>query len=215
MKKESILNLTLMVIIGVLVVVSTVKAATTISTNIVTEGTLSVTSSSTLLGNVVIGTTTTSSNTPLKVNSTYGGYLEVLRRSGGYDHFNVRTVDGGGDYDTIDLEMDPELGFNIYYGASSFAFNSWLQANMSNGGIFEVKPSAAKFIGMNVGVGVVPSVNSILKVATSTNNATTSVEIGKASQNKGSCLVMYDATGAVKYVSVIGTSLVVSATSCQ
>ncbi len=58
MKKENILNVFLMIVIGVLVVVGTVQAATTISTDITTEGVLTVsgTASSTFVGAVGIGT---------------------------------------------------------------------------------------------------------------------------------------------------------------
>lgn len=65
-----------------------------------------------------------------------------------------------------------------------------------------------------VGIGVTaPSAS--LEVATSTSNATTSIAVGKAGQNKGSCLIMYDATGAVKYVSIVSNAFVISNTSCQ
>ncbi|MDP3965820.1 MAG: hypothetical protein Q8Q13_03415, partial [bacterium] len=66
----------------------------------------------------------------------------------------------------------------------------------------------------SVGIGVT-SPTSLLQVATSTNNATTSVEIGKTGQNKGSCLVLYDATGAVQYVTIQGGAFVISPTSCK
>jgi hypothetical protein len=65
-----------------------------------------------------------------------------------------------------------------------------------------------------VGIGVTAPTAS-LEVATSTSNATTTVSIGTSGQNKGSCLVMYDATGAVKYVSIQAGALVVSSTSCR
>ncbi len=66
----------------------------------------------------------------------------------------------------------------------------------------------------SVGIGVTNSAVP-LQVATPSTNATSTVIIGKTGQNKGSCLVMYDATGAVKYVSIQGGSLVVSVTSCE
>ncbi len=65
-----------------------------------------------------------------------------------------------------------------------------------------------------VGINVTNPI-AVLEVATSTSNATTSIAVGKAGQNKGSCLVMYDATGAVKYVSIQSNAFVISNTSCQ
>ena len=66
----------------------------------------------------------------------------------------------------------------------------------------------------NVGIGTVAPTAS-LQVATSTSNATTTVEIGKTGQNKGSCLALYDVTGAAVYVTVQSGSLVVSSASCK
>ncbi|MFA6459460.1 MAG: hypothetical protein WCV79_03675 [Candidatus Paceibacterota bacterium] len=68
--------------------------------------------------------------------------------------------------------------------------------------------------GGNLGIGTTtPATN--LQVTAVTANATSTVTIGKVGQNKGSCLEMFDATGAVKYIYIDGTSLVVSATSCK
>lgn len=66
----------------------------------------------------------------------------------------------------------------------------------------------------NVGIGVT-NPTSEFQVASSTSNATSTIEIGKSGQNKGSCLVMYDVTGTVQYVTIQGGALVVSATSCR
>lgn len=65
-----------------------------------------------------------------------------------------------------------------------------------------------------VGIGTAnPTVP--LQVTTTDANATTSVELGKVSQNKGTCLVMYDAVGTAQYLSVQGGVLKVSSTSCK
>ena len=47
------------------------------------------------------------------------------------------------------------------------------------------------------------------------SNATTSFEIGQAGQNKGTCIVVYDVTGAVEYIRFQGESLVISNVSCK
>ena len=55
--------------------------------------------------------------------------------------------------------------------------------------------------GDSVGIGVVtPTVS--LQVATSTNNATTTVVIGKTGQSKGSCLELFDSAGTPVYAYV-------------
>lgn len=54
-----------------------------------------------------------------------------------------------------------------------------------------------------------------LHVTSGNANATTTIEIGKLGQNKGSCLVMYDVAGTVQYVTIQSGAFVVSATSCR
>ena len=66
----------------------------------------------------------------------------------------------------------------------------------------------------NVGIGTTTP-TTMFQVATSTANATTTIEVGKANQNKGSCLKMYDAAGTLQYVSIQGGSFAISATSCE
>ena len=55
-----------------------------------------------------------------------------------------------------------------------------------------------QFTGGSFGIGTTtPTAN--LQVTTSTANATTSVQFGKASQNKGTCLTLYDTNGSPVY----------------
>ncbi|MFA6458884.1 MAG: hypothetical protein WCV79_00580 [Candidatus Paceibacterota bacterium] len=68
--------------------------------------------------------------------------------------------------------------------------------------------------GGNVGIGTT-SPTSQFQVATPTANATTSVTFGKSSQNKGTCLELFDSVGTAQYISVQNGALVVSATSCK
>ncbi len=95
MKKENILNVLLVVIIGVLVVVGTVSAATTISTDISTEGVLTVsgTASSTFVGALGVGTTTPWAKFSINPNSLGSGIPEFAIGSSSLTHF---VVDGGG-----------------------------------------------------------------------------------------------------------------------
>ncbi len=67
---------------------------------------------------------------------------------------------------------------------------------------------------VNVGIGTTTP-SALLHVTASTTNATTTIEIGRVGQNKGSCLVMYDAAGTVQYVSIQGGAFVVSSGSCR
>ena len=79
----------LSVLFGSVLAASLVAAATTISTNIQTDGTLSVTGTSTLIGNVLIGTSTPSTKspalyvsdinpfTPIEVHSSYALGLDL------------------------------------------------------------------------------------------------------------------------------------------
>ncbi len=66
----------------------------------------------------------------------------------------------------------------------------------------------------NVGIGTTTP-TAVLQATASAANATTTMEIGKSGQNKGTCLKMYDAAGTLKYVSIQGGSLTVSDSSCQ
>lgn len=65
-----------------------------------------------------------------------------------------------------------------------------------------------------IGIGTT-SPTTQLQVTAQTLNSTTSIEVGKSNQNKGSCLVLYDAAGTVQYVSIVGGAFAISTTSCK
>lgn len=65
-----------------------------------------------------------------------------------------------------------------------------------------------------LGIGTTTPVAQF-QVTSSTTNATSTVEIGKAGQTKGSCMIMYDTTGATQYVSIKGGLLNVSTVACN
>ncbi len=100
-------------------------------------------------------------------------------------------------------------------GENSLTLATYYNGN-TNAIIFSPKNvEAMRLLGSGrVGIGTTTP-TTMFQVATSTTNATTTIEVGKANQNKGSCLKMYDDAGAVKYVSINGTSFVISATSCE
>jgi hypothetical protein len=68
----------------------------------------------------------------------------------------------------------------------------------------------------NVGIGTTTPITQ-LQVATSTANATTTLTVGKASQNKGSCLELFDSAGTAvyAYVKPNDTAFTLSTVSCK
>jgi hypothetical protein len=68
-----------------------------------------------------------------------------------------------------------------------------------------------------LGIGTTTSLTSMLTVATSTNNATSTFTLGKPNQNKGSCLALFDSAGTAvyAYVPAGGSSFTLSAISCK
>jgi hypothetical protein len=65
-----------------------------------------------------------------------------------------------------------------------------------------------------IGIGTTtPTVE--LQIATTTANATTTVEIGKANQNKGSCLKLYNSVGTVYYCRIDGSTWTCDTTACN
>ncbi len=70
------------------------------------------------------------------------------------------------------------------------------------------------YIGGNLGIGTTtPTVS--FQVTDTSANATTTIEIGKTGQNKGSCLKLYDAAGTTYYCSINNGSLTCTTTSCE
>ncbi len=96
--------------------------------------------------------------------------------------------------------------YGLYIGdqsaASSNSFNIYSAGNGKN------------YFAGSVGIGTTTPATS-LQVTAASANATTTMEFGKANQNKGTCLKMYDAAGTLKWVSIQGGILTVSDNSCQ
>ncbi len=345
LSKNQILSLSIFVLSGVLVSVGVVSAATTISTDISTGGSLSVTGTSTLLGNVGIGTTTpnnllsvydlvdfnnTDFNTKIgyqsgkyivsgATNNTFLGYQAGLASSTattntadyntgigfnsigrittgfwntavGAVSMNSTTIGtkntaigvlsmasnttgsantavgdesldinstgsyntaigqqalylGTGSYNTaigaLNLRLQTtgnkntalgyQAGLNITTASSSIIIGANVNApsatvdgqlnigNLIYGiGVYQGDVSSASPAAGNIGIGI-SNPTSQFQVASSTSNATTSIEIGKTGQNKGSCLVLYDAAGTAVYASVAtgASTFTLSATSCK
>lgn len=255
----------LALVVAAILISTIVSAATSISTSISTGGQLSVTGTTTLLGNVGIGTMTPTSTLEVLYPATgvTGGELVVdgpnktvyvgrLSSVGGDNSsFAVRNRLG-----TINFLIDQAnskahlIGANFGLGTTAPATLFHLSGNSSNLSRIERTTSAATslefkntvasvFTGIslanfyiattsalntsaymsilqngNTGFGVAAA-SSQFQIASSTGNATTSIEIGRTGQNKGSCLVLYDVSGTVVYVTVQNNTLVVSSTNCK
>jgi hypothetical protein len=239
--------------IAVFAIVNFAMAATTISTNIQTDGQLSVGTTSTALPVAIQSPYTAASATQTFGLYDSGGELRTALSSyGGQDWFlnggsgdigavTIGTPTGlpgiifwsnvGETLNRFDVKSSLSAGFQMGYVGSNSQFFVSSSTNpsrtaiedygSSNVGYFSIDSSASAHQDIftinprgSVGIGV-SSPSASLEVATSTSNATTTVVIGKASQNKGSCLVMYDAAGAVKYVSIQAGAFVISATACN
>jgi len=195
-----------------------VFAATTISSNINTGGTLTVTGESYLMGDVGIGTTTPDAS--LDIDGTYPLVLRPQQtdKRGGVGAW-IYYADDATDFGEIALYDDVALFRMWGVGATSVNYPDIPNTFY----IYQYRDQAYEAVSEfafvindagNVGIGTsTPTVP--FQVATPSSNATTSIEVGKASQNKGSCLVMYDMTGAVQYVTIQGGAFVVSAASCK
>jgi hypothetical protein len=114
-------------------------------------------------------------------------------------------------------------GINMYDGPAQ-SLGGTLQndygiylANVNAGSVSNYAIYSAggnSYFGGKIGIGTTTP-DASLQVATTTANATTTVDLGKAGQTKGTCLIMYDATGAKKYVSIQSGAFVISSTQCN
>jgi hypothetical protein len=243
---------------GIVLTAGVVTAATTISTDISTGGMLSVTGTSTLMGNVGVASSTPFARLSVQGVGTGTGLSFQITNSANTPGFSVNdngTVLIGTSTDPFagafpgalivnsmtnlayarlygsntSLPNAFDLGSNItnsFYrfqqdernllGSGGDDFNIWYQSpTVALVRRFAIESNGTAFIPDNLIIGGGGSANVSFGVATSTTNATTTIELGKPGQNKGTCLVMYDATGAVQYVTVQSGALLVSSVSCK
>jgi hypothetical protein len=107
-------------------------------------------------------------------------------------------------------------------GTASTAFmilQGTSNAAQTTGGHIDLQPAGgvetARFLSTGrLGIGTTTP-TAELQVATTTANATSTLEVGKAGQNKGSCLLLYDVLGAPQYVSIVAGAFTVSTNTCK
>ncbi len=243
MKKYT--HLLSVIIIGVLTVVGTVSAATTISTDITTGGVLTASGigDSSFVGNLGIGSTTPYAKLSVSGSGVLGGTVTAssfvgtstatttfggnIKFTGTSAVTQIHTYYGG-------LYLGKAAG-DPSYGIEQSGTISIGGVNTSRAGthVFGYDSVSVAFTdstidpnnpiyndlfnfssGGNFGIGIA-SPGAPLDVNTLGLNATTSIKFGKAGQNKGTCLQMYDAVGAVKYVSIQNGAFVITSTSCK
>ena len=149
------------------------------------------------------GLTTGTYNTCIGDNCGYGLTTGNFNTAlGRYTGPHLNTADGntlvGYNADTTgDFQYSIAIGYNAYVGCSNCAVIG------GTGGVYT-----------NVAIGT-STPEATLQV-TRGANATTTFEVGTTGQtSKGSCLILYDNTGTVKYVSIVGGAFLISATSCK
>ncbi len=217
--RDRMLVVAILILSGVLVA-GVVSAATTISTDINTGGQLSVTGTSTLSGGLsVTGTSSLNGNVEIGTTTLSGGKLNI---DGGLNiSYNGSVVNpivftnieaGGGQW---------VLGDDTSWPAGVFAIMSGLRGTVafaidandvvhigSSGGFVSVA-------GGTVGIGT-SSPTSQLQVTTKSSNATSTVTIGKAGQNKGTCHEEYRVDGSVIYWWwTVAGAMATSSASCK
>jgi hypothetical protein len=155
-------------------------------------GSNSMAANTTGASNTAIGYNTLSGNSTGS-NNTALGFLSGFNLTTGSSNIIIGSnVNAASTTATGQLDIGNVLfGSGMYSGATS---------------------SAVPVAGGRIGIGTTTPASQF-QVASTTANATTSIEIGQTGQK--SCLVMYDVTGAVQYVSIVGGSFVISATSCK
>jgi len=145
-----------------------------------------------------------------KSESSYTGFQTVNSDSSAYitERLYGSTIGG-----LLQGEVDRNTAYLLQgYGVSSMSIgnsaNSPLYLFTNNLNRVTIKNDG------NVGIGTSTPIVS-LQVATSTANATTTIEFGKLNQDKGTCLKMYSATGTPAYCYLIGANFVCSTVSCE
>jgi hypothetical protein len=132
-----------------------------------------------------------------------------------YDGYSLDITAGNSDDGLNFTNMNLSAAGSIYLNSSS------LTTHITNGGLSieglnkVSAPSNGLYVAGKVGIGSSTPAAS-LQVTNTAANATTTVEIGKSGQNKGSCLKLYRSDGSAIYASVSAgaTTFTLSTTAC-
>lgn len=176
-----------------------------------------------------------SDNTLSGVNIEAGNYSSGGSAYGGFTILNNLDDPTGSHYAFFGLTSsnynDPTFGTSQAFPNQMQLVNSdgqvLIQANFNatttvpsaNSIIFTVNGTTtaneiARITPFGLGIGTTTALAQ-LQVATSTANATTSVEFGKANQNKGTCTTFFDGAGSAVYMFFPNGSIVPTYTATQ
>jgi hypothetical protein len=132
-----------------------------------------------------------------------------------YDGYSLSIMAGNSDDGLNFTNLNLSAAGSIYLNSSSFTTHITM-GGLSIEGIDKVSaPSNGLYVAGKVGIGSSTPAAS-LQVTNTAANATTTVEIGKSGQNKGSCLKLYRSDGSAIYASVSAsaTTFTLSTTAC-
>ncbi len=133
-----------------------------------------------------------------------GGVLDITKSS-------TYTTEAAGITIQTGTNVQPEL----LMGVDNTNNMAYIQS-ASRGTSFTTQPLVINPNGGNTGIGT-STPTTQLQVTATASNATTTLTVGKKSQNKGSCLELFDAAGTAvyAYVAAGASTFTLSATSCK
>ncbi len=242
MKKENILNVFLMIVIGVIAVVGTVSAATTISTNIVTEGKIGIGTSTPFAKLSVVGNVyfrAPESVNAFTINDPANG--ENVLRYDNYESVKLLLMQNGAGNVGIGTSTPAHRlvveGDNVpmSVGTQGLGAVDFLLGDEQPGGYDQGSPMgsiafntggsmylkySADFWGELIpvkdgkfGIGT-SSPASILHVSSGAS-ATTTVDFGAQAITAKTCFNVRNTAGAATSFYIVGTTIVVEANRCR
>ncbi|HUY05552.1 MAG TPA: hypothetical protein VMV62_02465 [Candidatus Paceibacterota bacterium] len=166
--------------------------------------------------NTASGSFSLSYNTSGSYNTALG-YFAGENIATGYDNILIgANPDVGGDHLTTGTD-NICIGFNCILPGGTAATNQLNIGNLIFGTGLTATSSSTSLPGTltgNIGIGTSTPIANF-QVANG-NNATTTMELGRSGQNKGSCLKLYrtDGTAIYAYVAAGATTFTLTTTSC-
>jgi len=150
------------------------------------------------------------------IQTTFGG-RQVWQSYWGIEvHGSRQTVASYAPFNT-GVSTDPN--FNVVNDNPLVTALAVTGASSQSGDLFDLMNNSGTKLDVITSTGLAgfgtSTPNYPLQATTQSTNATTTIEIGKAGQNKGSCLIMYNNSGTKEYVSIVGSALTVSTTACN